>query len=270
MWTYLHSFRNILLSIAFAAICAHTLPGFAQELQPDAPKPADTKPQAPSAAQPADADKPSDAKQAPDEGSQGQKGSRVFGVMPNQLTVEGATVVKPISVGEKFKLVAEGAFDPYEFAIVGVLAGIGQATNDTPEWGQGLKGFGIRYATDFGDQLIGNFMVGAVVPSVFRQDPRYFQLGKGGFWHRTGYAMSRVLITRGDSGKEQFNISEIGGNAIAGAISNTYHPANERDFEQTSQTFATQIGIDMIGFELKEFWPDIRRHFTKKKPQPQN
>jgi hypothetical protein len=196
---------------------------------------------------------------------EGKKGSRVFGVIPNQLTVEGAGKVDPISAGEKFKLVAEGTFDPYEFAVVGILAGIGQATNDTPQWGQGAKGYGIRYGTDLGDQLIGNFMVGAVVPSIFHQDPRYFQSGKGGFWRRTGYAMSRVVITRGDSGKEQFNISEIAGNGIAGVISNTYHPASERTFAQTSQTWATQIAVDAIGFELKEFWPDIRRKFSKKK-----
>jgi hypothetical protein len=161
--------------------------------------------------------------------------------------------------------VAEGEFDPYEFVVVGILAGIGQATNDTPQWGQGAKGYGIRYGTDFGDQMIGNFMVGAVMPTLFRQDPRYFQSGKGSFWRRTGYALSRVVISRGDSGKTQFNISEIGGNAIAGVISNTYHPASERSVAQTGQTWATQLAVDAIGFELKEFWPDIRRKFSKRK-----
>lgn len=267
MWTYFHSFRSIPLSIVFAAMCScAAVPSFAQDLQPEAPKPAPPKPQAPTTA-----GQPPDANQAPDAESKGQRGSRVFGVMPNQLTVEGATVVSPISPKEKFKLVAEGAFDPYEFVVVGFLAGIGQADNNTPEWGQGAQGYGIRYAADLGDLVIGNFMVGAVMPSLFHQDPRYFQSGKGSFWHRTGYAMSRVIITRGDSGKKEFNISEIGGNAIAGALSSTYHPPNERSLGEASQTFATQLAVDAVGFELKEFWPDIRRHFTKKKkPQPQN
>jgi hypothetical protein len=206
-----------------------------------------------------------DPQQTADQNDEGTKGSRVFGIMPNQLTVEGAKKVTPIPAGEKFKLVAEGAFDPYEFFVVGVLAGIGQATNDSPSWGQGAKGYAIRYGTDFGDQIIGNFMVGAVMPTIFRQDPRYFQLGKGSFWHRFGYALSRTVVTRGDSGKTQFNVSEIAGNGIAGLISNTYHPASDRTLEQTGQTWATQIGVDAIGFELKEFWPDIRRKFFKKK-----
>lgn len=193
------------------------------------------------------------------------KGTRVFGVIPNELTVVGATVVKPLSTGEKFKLVSQGAFDPYEFSIVGVLAGIGQATNNTPEWGQGAKGYGIRYGTNLGNLVIGNYMVGAVFPTIFRQDPRYFQLGKGGFWHRTAYALSQIVITQGDSGKREFNVSEIGGNAMAGVLSNTYHPPEQRSFEQTSQTWATQLAVDAIGFELKEFWPDIRRRILKRK-----
>lgn len=242
--------------IVFLALCLGVLPAAAQQSQPQPEQP-EASISTPSSS--------SDSQQTTEQSDEGKKGTRVFGVMPNQLTVEGATKVSPLSTGEKFKLVAEGTFDPYEFVIVGVLAGIGQATDDTPSWGQGAKGFGIRYATDFGDQLAGNFMVGAVVPSIFHQDPRYFQSGKGSFWRRFGYALSRVIITRGDSGKTQFNISEIAGNGIAGVISNTYHPASDRSLEQTGQTWATQIAVDAIGFELKEFWPDIRRKFSKKK-----
>lgn len=213
----------------------------------------------------ADETLPAESKPHDEVNSAGTRGTRVFGVMPNELTVEGATVVTPISTGEKFKLVTKGAFDPYEFVVVGILAGIGQATNNTPEWGQGAKGYGIRYATNLGDLVIGNYMVGAVFPTVFRQDPRYFQSGKGSVWRRTAYALSRIVITQGDSGKKEFNISELGGNAVAGIVSNTYHPAENRSFGQASQTWATQLTVDAGGFVLKEFWPDIRRRFVKKK-----
>ncbi|HEV7968856.1 MAG TPA: hypothetical protein VGP19_14865 [Candidatus Acidoferrales bacterium] len=246
----------VLFGYILAALCIGVLPATGQQSEQQPQQPPVNKPETTGQ---------SDPQQTTHLSDEGKKGSRVFGVMPNQLTVEGAKKVSPIAAGEKFKLVAEGAFDPYEFITVGVLAGIGQATNDTPEWGQGAKGYGIRYGTDFGDQIIGNFMVGAVLPSVFHQDPRYFQSGKGSFARRFGYALSRVAVTRGDSGKTQFNISEIAGNGIAGVISNTYHPPSERTFGQTSQTWATQMGVDAIGFELKEFWPDIRRKFSKKK-----
>jgi len=250
--------RKILLAVV-TILCLDAIPAFALQT----PQSPENQPALGLDPSPQSGD--SITKQPSDQEGAGKQGSRVFGVMPNQLTVEGATNEKPLSTGEKFKLVAEGEFDPYEFVVVGILAGIGQATNDTPQWGQGAKGYGIRYGTDFGDQMIGNFMVGAVMPTLFRQDPRYFQSGKGSFWRRTGYALSRVVITRGDSGKTQFNISEIGGNAIAGVISNTYHPASERSVAQTGQTWATQLAVDAIGFELKEFWPDIRRKFSKRK-----
>jgi hypothetical protein len=246
--------RSIALGFVCAALFMSALPAAAQESQPPAPQVSSS-----------DATPHADSQQGTDQGDEGKKGSRMFGIMPNNLTVEGAKRIKPISSGEKFELVAESAFDPYEFAVVGILAGIGQATNDTPEWGQGAKGYGIRYGTDFGDQVIGNFMVGAILPTVFRQDPRYFQSGKGSFWHRAGYALSRIVVTRGDSGAKQFNVSEIAGNGFAAAVSNAYHPPSSRSLLDTGQTWATQIGVDAIGYELKEFWPDIRRKVFKKK-----
>lgn len=254
--------------VIFAALCraasasaqtpVQAAPG---QLAQEQPVPQQTSSQQPSANS---STKSSGAAQDDSANSEGKKGSRVFGVMPNDLTVEGANQIKPISAGTKFKLVAEGAFDPYEFAIVGILAGIGQATNDTPEWGQGASGYGIRYGADFGDQVIGNFMVGAVFPSILRQDPRYFQSGKGTFGHRFMYALSRVIITRSDNGNRQFNFSEVGGTALAAGISDLYHPPAERTWAETTQTWGTQIGVDAFGFELKEFWPDIRRKVFKK------
>lgn len=246
--------RNIAFTFVCATVLMRALPSEAQELQQSGPQVSTP-----------DATPPPEPQLSNEQSDEGKKSTRMFGIMPNNLTVEGAKRIKPISSGEKFKLVAESAFDPYEFAVVGILAGIGQATNDTPEWGQGAKGYGIRYGTDFGDQVIGNFMVGAILPTVFRQDPRYFQSGKGSFWHRAGYALSRIVVTRGDSGAKQFNVSEIAGNGLAAAISNAYHPPSSRSLADTGQTWATQIGVDAIGYELKEFWPDIRRKFFKKK-----
>jgi hypothetical protein len=250
--------QRIAYGILLAGLCMGVLPAAAQDSdqKPDQPQPQVSAPESTHSP---------DSGQNTDENEEGRRSTRMFGVMPNNLTVEGAKKFKPISTREKFKLVAESAFDPYEFAVVGVLAGIGQATNDTPEWGQGAKGYGIRYGTDFGDQVIGNFMVGAVMPTVFRQDPRYFQSGQGTFWHRAGYALSRIFVTRGDSGKEEFNISEIGGNGLAGLISNTYHPASDRTLVETGQTWGTQIAVDTFGYELKEFWPDIRRMLLRKR-----
>ena len=184
--------------------------------------------------------------------------------MPNYLTVQNETQVKPLTPGQKFKITAEGTFDPYEFVIVGVLAGIRQADNSSPAFGQGAAGFGKRYAAGFADQAIGNIMVGGVFPSLLRTDPRYFQLGKGRFAHRFGYALSRIVVARKDSGGHTFNFSEFLGNGAATGISTLYYPAQDRSVSSSLSNWSTQLAVDALGNELKEFWPDIHRKIQKK------
>ncbi len=166
---------------------------------------------------------------------------------------------------DKFKTEARGMFDPAEFVWVGLLAGIDQANNGNPTYGQGAAGYGKRYAITFGDTLVENFMVGAVMPSLLRQDPRYFQKGKGGFAHRTAYALSRIFVTRSDSGHAQFNFSEIFGSALAAGISTySYHPSSDGKLANVGGVWGTQVASDSVALLLKEFWPDIRRKFHKK------
>jgi hypothetical protein len=189
---------------------------------------------------------------------------RLFFVLPNYLTVENAKNIPPLTTGQKFKLVALGTFDPVEFPYVGVLGLIDQAENTDPSFKQGFVGYAKRYGAAYADTTIENFMVGAVFPTLLHQDPRYYQLGKGGFFHRAGCAALRVFITRSDSGKRQFNYSEWAGSAVAAAISNTYHPPHDRTALNSANIWLTQIWGDALSYELKEFWPDIHRKLHKK------
>jgi hypothetical protein len=184
--------------------------------------------------------------------------------MPNYTTVEGSSDVPPLTRGQKFKMQAEGVFDPYEFTVVGLLAGVNQAQNEDAAYGQGVEGYAKRYASGFADQAIGNFMTGAIFPTVLREDPRYFRLGRGSFVRRFSYAVSRLLLTRTDAGYVQFNFSEFLGNGAAAGISNLYEVPQDRTLSNTAMTWAEQISIDGLGFELKEFWPDIRRKVFRK------
>jgi hypothetical protein len=191
---------------------------------------------------------------------------RIFGLMPNYTTVEGSSDVPPLTPAQKFKMQAQGVFDPYEFSIVGLLAGLNQAQNEDAAYGQGLAGYARRYASGFADQSIGNFMTGAIFPTLLREDPRYFRLGSGSFARRFRYALTRLLLTRTDAGPghTQFNFSEFLGNGAAAGISNFYEVRQDRTFSNTATTWAEQISIDGLGFELKEFWPDIRRKLFRK------
>jgi hypothetical protein len=194
----------------------------------------------------------------------GTSKDRLFWTMPNFLTMENAENIPPLTSGQKFKVVGRSLIDPSEFVLIGFVAGLGQASNSNPSYGQGAQGYGKRYATAYADNAIENFMASAALPSVLHQDPRYYQLGHGGFLRRTGHAISRVVLTRSDSGQTQFNYSEVFGAGMAAAISTySYHPESERNVGTVISVWGTQIGWDVGTYMIKEFWPDLRRKHHK-------
>jgi len=197
----------------------------------------------------------------------GTSNDRLFKLLPNFLTLEDAKQHPPLATGEKFKVVARGSFDYVIYPWYGLLAGISQAENGEAGYGHGAAGYGKRYGAAFADSTIEAFMVGAALPSLLRQDPRFYQSRNGRFLHRLGYAVSRTFITRTDSGAEQFNYSEIFGSAISAGISTySYHPHSDRTLPNTAGVWSTQVGYDTISFVIKEFWPDIRRMMSHKPP----
>jgi hypothetical protein len=195
----------------------------------------------------------------------GTSNERLFWVLPDFYLIENVRSLPPLSVGAKFKVCARSSFDYIEYPVYGMLAGISLAENAEPGYGRGAAGYGKRYGAAFADGTIEGFMTGAILPSILRQDPRYYQLGKGGFWRRTGYAVSRIFVTHADSGKIQFNASEIVGGALSAGISTySYHPRDQRTVRNSLSVWGSQVGYDTISIVFTEFWPDIRRHFSKK------
>jgi hypothetical protein len=188
---------------------------------------------------------------------------RIFFTLPNFLTVENASRVPPLTTEEKFGLTTRTAFDWVELLWYGAEAGVGQARNTYAPYGQGGAGYAKRYGVYFANGTLEEFATNAVLPSLLHQDPRYFQLGKGGFWRRTGYAVSRIFVTYSDSRIQQFNYSEIFGAAGAAAISVCYYPRGDRTLQNALILWGSQVGYDMFGEVLKEFWPDIRRKLHK-------
>ncbi len=218
------------------------------------------------------------AKDAPNDTS-GTSKDRLFFALPNFLTLENSGNVPPLTAGQKFKVVAKGSFDPIQIVWYAALSSVCQAENCEPGYGQGWAAYGKRYGTYAADGTIENFFVGAIMPSILRQDPRYFQSGQGSFFHRTEYSVSRIFWTRTDSGHGQFNYSEIVGAGLASFISTySYHPhpgyhpvqgqnvpyiASDRTFKNTASVWGSQVGYDTITLVVKEFWPDIRRKIKK-------
>lgn len=160
---------------------------------------------------------------------------------------------------QKFTTVAQGSFDYIEFPWYAFTAGISQANNSEPTLGPGWKGYGKRYVLNFTDGTSENFLVGAIGPALLREDPRYYQMGTGGFLHRAGYAVSRIVVTRTDSGHSQINCSEIIGSGAAAALADLYHPQADRTLSNTLGVWRTLVAYDTLTLLFREFWPDIRK-----------
>jgi hypothetical protein len=196
----------------------------------------------------------------------GTSKDRLFFALPNFLTLENAGQVPPLTAAQKFKVTIRSSFDPVEYFWYGALAGISQAENSEAGYGQGGTGYGKRYGAYFADGTIENLTTSAVFPSLLHQDPRYFQMGTGGVWHRMGYAVSRIFVTRTDSGHSQINYSELIGSATAAGISTfTYHPVGERHLSNALSVWGSEVGYDTLTYVIKEFWPDIRRKLRRSK-----
>jgi len=186
--------------------------------------------------------------------------------MPNFLTVEDPSQAKPLTAKNKFNLTARSSFDYFPFFWSAAVAGVSQAENREPGYGQGAVGYAKRYGSHFADTTIENFTTGAIFPSLLHQDPRYFQMGKGSFWRRSGYAVSRTFVTRSDSGHRQVNYSEILGSATASTISTySYYPRGDRNLSNVLSLWGSQMTYDTLGFLMKEFWPDLRRKLRRAK-----
>jgi hypothetical protein len=211
--------------------------------------------------------RPARAQQAADPASpaqnqpSGTSNNRLFGTIPDFLTVDNAPNIPPLTPRQKLDVTTRSNFDIGQLLYGLGLAAASQIQNADPSLGRGASGFGKRFALEFADITVENYLTTAILPVWLHQDPRYFRLGRGNPWHRLGYALSRIVVTRGDAATPQFNVSEIGGAAAAAGLYNLYHPASDRTLANTLESCGLQIGFDAGFIVMREFWPDVRRAF---------
>jgi len=188
---------------------------------------------------------------------------RVFGVIPN-FYVSYIPDAVPLTSKQKFKLAWRTTVDPFTFVFNGGIAGVEQAQNDFSGYGQGAQGYAKRYGAAYGDVVTGTFIGSAILPSLLKQDPRYFYKGTGSKRSRILYAIANAVICKGDNGHWQANYSSILGSLAAGGISNLYYPAQNRN--GAGLTFETALigtGESAAANLFQEF---IVRKLTPKVP----
>jgi hypothetical protein len=199
----------------------------------------------------------------------GQQTKRILGIIPNFRAVSTDEELPPETVKDKFIGATEDSFDYSSIFVPAVIAAWNMDQRATPEFHQGAAGYARYFWHSAVDQTSENYMVEFIFPTITREDGRYYTLGRGGFLKRTGYALSRAVITRSNSGTEVFNISEIFGAGAASGISNLYYPSASRSVGNTATEWVLDVGIDAGTFWFREFWPDInRRVFHSKYGQP--
>jgi hypothetical protein len=197
----------------------------------------------------------------PQEGtpSDEQQTKRVLGIMPNFRSVSPGEVPPPPTVREKFITTSLDNFDYSALIFSGFIAANAMSGKATPEFHQGMAGYGRYYWHTLADQSVENYFVEFIIPSINHEDSRYYAMGKrnGGFFKRARYSLSRVFVTRSDSGRPMFNYGEVAGSAMAVTVSTFYYPSPERTAQKGIRNWGLDMGYDAFTFMFHEFWPDI-------------
>jgi Carboxypeptidase regulatory-like domain len=207
---------------------------------------------------------PSQTEIAEDQIKQQEK-QRVLGVIPN-FYVSYVPNAAPLSSKQKFQLAWKNTVDPVTFGVTGAIAGIEQWQNDFSGYGGGAQGYGKRYGASYADLVSGTFIGSAILPSLLKQDPRYFYKGTGTTKSRILYAMANAVICKGDNGRWQPNYSDILGSIAAGGISNLYYPASDRNgvgltFETALIGIGATAGVNILQeFVVRKITPNLPNH----------
>ena len=193
-----------------------------------------------------------------------QEKQRVLGFVPN-FYVSYVPDAVPLTSKQKYKLALRTMVDPVTLALTAAVAGAQQSQNVFPAYGQGAQGYAKRFGADYAELTTNTFIGSAILPSILKQDPRYFYKGSGSARSRIWYAIAMAVVCKGDNGRWQANYSNIFGSLAAGGISNLYEPAQDRHgaaltFENTGIAIGTTAAANILQeFVLRKLTPNLHK-----------
>src|SRR5712671_6527502 len=179
-----------------------------------------------------------------------------------------ATSVGPLSTKQKFELFAGESVAPSRFLSSAAGAGISQARNSLDGYGQGAGGYGKRFGSSMATAASNNFFGTFVISSLLHRDPRYFVTLHGGAGHRIGYALTRIVASRKDDGRDAANWPGILGPLLAESLATSYLPVKEQTAGRTFQRYGIRVGLNTASNALREYWPTIFRNLRITKIAP--
>lgn len=208
--------------------------------------------------------------------SDGLNHDRILGIIPDYQTVNNPTpATPPLTPTQKWLFFRDESRDPFNILAAALGAGLSQADNQTPSYGEGGAAYAKRFGAALGDFTSQNLFSDALLACLLHQDPRYFRKGpRAHILARVAYSFSRIAVARQDSGRPAFNASGVFGMLLGIGASNLYYPPANRN----GTVMATRVGTSLFGWAIgnigAEFWPDIHRKFfangflRRKPPQP--
>jgi hypothetical protein len=275
----LHHALKLSLATIMAALCLSTLAGAQQQpaaaanltttasiALPNAPSFLRQQQTAPAVPQSSSSSQKPASETSADQLKAEEK-QRLLGVVPQFNVVENGQAL-PLTAGQKWHLALKSAIDPFYIGEAFLAGGYSEVADTNNGYGWGPAGYFKRVGSTYADNVDGAIIGNALLPAILHQDPRYFRKGTGTIKSRFIYAALSTIICRGDNGKNQFNVSNVAGNFIAGAISNAYYPANQRGLGLTFENGAEVTAFGAVGGQLLEFGPDLVQHFFHKQPKP--
>ena len=174
----------------------------------------------------------------------------------------------PLHAKQKLELFADKSIAPSRFLSSGIGAGIGQARDSFPGYGQGMSGYGNRIASSMATGVSTEFFGTFLFASLLHRDPRYFVSLHGSPWRRIGYGVSRLVVTRTDSGTQGANWPGMLGPLFAESLANSYLPVKEQTAGRTFSRYGIRLGFTAGTNIVKEYWPTIFRNLRIAKIAP--
>ena len=194
---------------------------------------------------------------------QPEKPKRLFHIIPlYNVTFEKNP--SPLTPAGKFRIFERSITDPFTIVSTAAAAGVDQAEDHFPAYGQGAAGYGKRFGQNYGDVAIGGFFTTYAFPSLLREDPRYFRKGEGRIGKRLVHAIANTFVTPTDSRGRSFNWANVLGRLTAGSAALAYYPAAQRTAPRVFARFGYSIGNSIVGNILSEFGPDVERWLFKR------
>src|SRR5580658_489642 len=118
----------------------------------------------------------------------------------------------PPSVAEKWNLFDTETVAPFTLGAGAFNAAVSQITHSAPLYGRHPwpTAYPKRFGASVGDIVSQNFFGDFLLASAFHEDTRYIRRGlPHRVWPRIGYAISRAVVTRTDSGEATFNWANV-------------------------------------------------------------